>query len=139
MAANDYQYARTPKPSDIGVAVYGGTAITTGLCVTLDTGNLMPTKPIIGVQRSTTDDNILGVAVENIAASGGQGRVACGDGDIVQCVASGAITAGTYVQAGANGKVATAGAAKPLVGLALTTTTADNDLILVMLRISKNA
>lgn len=141
MAVNDYTLARTPKPTDLSVQNNGGSDLAAGLCVSLDVAgaNLIPAKDVDGVILSTTDDAIYGVLVETCKASGGTGRVAAGDGDIVVCIADSAITAGTWVEASTNGKIKTQGAGKPSVGLALNAAGADGDHVRVKLHIAHNA
>lgn len=143
MAVTDFVYARTALPTDISAQNNGAATpandIGPFLCVTIDTtaANILPTAPCSGVVLSTTDDSIYGVTVENIQGAGGIGRVA--QHGIAQCTASGAITVGQWVQADASGKVKTSVAAKPSVGLALMTTINNNDPILVLLHIARNA
>lgn len=138
MAANDYTYPRIPKHTDLSVGNQGVSDIAAGLCVTLDGANIVPTTAEDNVVLSSADDTIYGVAVETLKAGGGVGRVAAGDGEIVVCKASGAITAGGWVQADNNGKVKAQVDAKPTVGVALTTTLADGDYLRVKLHIARN-
>jgi predicted RecA/RadA family phage recombinase len=139
MAANDFQYARVPQPSDLSAKNTAGATITAGQCVTLDATDVVSgTQAEPGVQVSTTDDVYFGVALETVA-DGKSLRVA-NFGSIVQVVAGAAISAGALVMCDAAGKVKTLTAGKPQVGQALTAAGADGDKILVRLHSpAKNA
>lgn len=138
MAANDFQYASTPLPGDIAVKNTEASAdISAGQAVTLDASHLLSgTQYHCGAILATTDDYILGIAMENIP-NGKTGRVRTAG--IAQAVCSAAITAGALVQAGASGKLKTLTSAKPQVGQSLTGTSSDGDKFLVALAFAKNA
>lgn len=134
MAVTDFQWASIPCPYDLAVKnTEASTTIAAGNVVKLDTSNLLSgTQGNFGVLQGTADAIPFGVAMESIAA-GKSGR-ARPMGPVVQATASGAITAGTSVQADSAGKVKTAVTDKAALGVALTTTTTDGDPILVMLQ-----
>lgn len=140
MAANDFLYASLPSEQDIPCKnTEASTALAAGDVVKLDTGHLISgTQGHIGVLQGTAAAvGVIGVAMEAIPA-GKIGRVRP-LGPVVQCVTSAAVTCGTHVAASTVGKVATQTAGQTQVGLALTTTTADLDRVLVMLTGAKNA
>lgn len=140
MAANDFLYASLPSEQDLPVKnTHATIAIASGDVVILDVSHLISaTQGHIGVVQGTSASvAVFGVAMEAIAV-GKIGR-ARPLGPVVQCVASAAITTGTHVMASTVGKVATQTTAAAQIGLALTTTSADLDKVLVMLMGAKNA
>lgn len=138
MAANDFVYASTPLASDLTVKNTEASAdIAAGNVVKLDTTNVVSgSQRHIGALLGTAAAYPLGVAMENIP-NGKTGRVR--PIGVAQVVASGAITAGAVVAAGASAKVAAQSAGQAQLGVALTATAADGDKLLVAISIAKNA
>lgn len=139
MAANDFQYAQTPSPFDVPVKNTDSTDFAAGNVIKLDTTNVVSgTQPVIGgLQGTAAGVTNFGVAMEAIP-QGKTGRVRA-LGPVVQCIASGSISAGAIVAASTAGKVAAQSAGQAQLGLALTATASDGDACLVMLFGAKNA
>lgn len=140
MAANDFQYAREPVfTGEIAVknTTGSGTLLAAGTTVKIDTSNLLSgTQYSPGVIAVTDDDAALGVLIENIA-DGKVGR--CAVAGVAQAICSAAITAGAFVQASSTGKVKTNAGAKKTLGMALTSTGASGDMLLVLISQAANA
>jgi len=132
MAATDFLYPR------FGIEK-GGSALSAGQTVKIDTGNLVSaSQASVGVTPTVlVADFPFGVVAENIPA-GQQGRVQL-EG-VANCIALGAITAGNIVGPSTTaGKITTYTAANPSLGQALTAAANASDPVLVRLAISKNA
>jgi predicted RecA/RadA family phage recombinase len=139
MSANDFQYARVPKPSDQAVINTSASIITAKSVVKLDTANPMSgTQTNIGVTLAGSADYPLGVAVEDIPV-GKAGRMSPGGSGWEPVVAASAITIGTVVAAAAAGQVRTQTSGQPQLGFALGTAAAQGDVIMVKVDIAKNA
>lgn len=143
MALTNVQIANTPNYSDLPFMNYGVTDIPANRAVSIDATNLVGTgtNAGIGVKVVAADgDVVVGVTMEIIPA-GGVGRVRTGG--IAPCIADGAITAGTFVdasaQAGNVGYVKAHGAGKATVGIALATSAADDDVVPVLIALGFNA
>ena len=106
MAANDFLYAQTASPFDLACKNTDSTDLAAGNVVKLDTTNVVSgTQPTIGALQGTAASiAAFGVCIDAIP-QGKTGRVRA-LGPVVQCVASGAITAGVAVAASTAGKVA---------------------------------
>jgi len=141
-AATDLFLARANlQLPDFPVKNSSGSAIPVNSLVALDANAVSAATPTVGVVIAPTGNGTLpfGVAVETIPA-GAQGRVQVLDGTAVWCIVDGAgnITQGTQVMPSATvaGAVMTwtTGITKSLVGVALSSTTATADPVLVMLQ-----
>lgn len=149
MAIN-FQGASAPSYSDFTFKNYNAsTDIGANLAVKLDTTNVLDgtdngtwgAVDTPGVIPVTGDgDIVVGVTMETIKA-GGVGRVRTAG--IASMSADGAITAGAAVMASsAGGKVGFAKAqtaGKAQIGIALNTTSADSEPVLVLVSLAKNA
>ncbi len=134
------QLSQTPGATDYAfVNNHATDDIPAGRFVAVDASNLVGVglHDGIGIKViASTGDPTIGVTMETIKAGGGTGRVRC-PGPIAALQSDGAITAGTYVEASAAAdKVGFAKAAennKSAGGIALNTSAADGDLVLVLL------
>lgn len=140
MALNT-QIASTPAYSDFPFMNFGVTDIPAGTAVAIDAANTVGSgQQGIGIVLPTTDGaKVVGVTLDKISA-GTSGRVRCPT-PLAMCKADGAITANTYVMSsGTSGKLGhvktyAAGAGVTSLGIALTTAT-NGDEVLVMLVLS---
>jgi len=116
-----------------------GDAITQTASAAITGGRLVEVSATGTVATAAADSaKVVGVAAADVAASGD--RLLCfpvRGGGVHKLVASGAITAGEGVVSDTGGKVksattATAAAAGTLLGIALTTTTTDGDIVDVL-------
>lgn len=139
MAASDFVWNRQPiQGADVPYKNTSGSAITAGMQLKLDTGNLMSAsqgKPGMTPTTAVTDIPD-GVAVENVPA-GQDGR--CQIEGIAVCIAKGAVTAGTTVGPSTTaGSTSTFTSTDPSLGKAWNTTVSDGDPVLVRLNVNSN-
>ena len=114
-----------------------GAAITSQASAAITGGRLVAVSGVGTVAAAAADSNkVVGVAAFDVAASGDKVTVFPVNGGVHRRTASGAITAGDGVVADTGGKIktaptslATAAAAGTLIGRALTTASADGDVI----------
>jgi hypothetical protein len=137
--ALQFQLAQTPSLSDLPFYNYSGADIPSGISVSIDTVNLLGNAgvPGIGIVLPAASGNpVVGVTQEIIKA-GSYGRVRTGG--LAQTTASGAITAGTFVDAEiTTGFAKVHVAAKAQIGMAMTTA-ANGDPVLVLVAPALNA
>lgn len=87
------------------------------------------------ITAASVGNNVIGLLVDGGAASGDPVSVAS-HGEVAWGIANAAITAGAWVTAGANSKlVTTTTDVNEVLGKALTTAGAQNDLIMVMVNL----